>query len=77
MKDHLRDQIPLAGDRLMVLPKVTAEPFEKGGAVRLIETSHGEQPGSGTGWRTRTLELPELADVRRRIRRCASCSNSG
>jgi hypothetical protein len=65
MKDHLRDQIPLAGDRLVVLPKMTAEPFEKGGSVRVIETSHGAQ-GRERHWRrTRIPELPGLADVRR------------
>jgi hypothetical protein len=36
IKDHLRDHITLAGDRLVMLPKVTAEPFEKNRSVRLI-----------------------------------------
>jgi len=58
MKDDLRHQIPLAGDRLMVLPKVTAKPFEKDRSVRPIQTSHGEQRRERRWRRTRTREQP-------------------
>src|SRR6185503_595525 len=65
MEDDLSHQVPLAGDRLVVLPKVTTEPFAKGRSVCLIQTSHGEQRRERSWRRTRTRELPRSAGVRR------------
>src|SRR3954453_1444653 len=67
MKDDLRHQIPLAGDRLMGLPKGTAEPFEKGRCVRPIQTSHGAQRRGRRWRRTRTREQLAQADARRPV----------
>ena len=70
-KDDLGHEIALAGDRLVMLPKVTAKALEKGGGFRLIETGHrpalGGRPtenhdSGGTG----------IGGCSSSIRRCAS-----
>ena len=54
MKHDLRDEIPLARDRLMVLPEMTAKAFGVSGSLPFIQSGHRPvHPWELEGTRTR------------------------
>src|SRR3954463_15573313 len=63
-KDHLSNQVPLAGDRLVVLTEVSAKAIEKGRCLTLIEVGHRRQQGAWRGTMPRVEPVSE--DARRR-----------
>ena len=68
-EDDLRDQIALAGDRLVVIAEIPAEAFEEGGPLGPSEraiagsTAGLGEPGLGRYRRGRLLVVDALAGV--------------